>query len=372
VSDQFSKKLALSSFNEPHIVDVRLSVEGYRLLTSLGLLFFLVEGLIMQYRCRLNTILLAIFTTVWLAPILPAQIQDEIRQKNIDLAESLVADLIVMPESLSDRWAARQQRVKRNTIDLIAKKGYHESRVEEVWASDRKKSLVYTRSSLVNRDITGDQEVGDGDFGDPTVLIRTMGAKEMIKVGAEPWSSTGFQPRHQANSSFPLNWAIGFLNSATTGSMRKTEYMKNVLVGLGRTCLEAYPDKSGNFVTYWGRDGEVVPDAYAQQVVFSKKDGLTISYACLKFKKVVNRASILKGDFDKVEHGSVEWKSFPRANKNGKAMMLPVRVEVLSVMNEGQEIECVNEITWKFGKDVPDSVFVDPQVGEIIEPDFDK
>jgi hypothetical protein len=298
------------------------------------------------------------------------QVQDRLNQESVEKAESYAVDLVAAMNDLPARWAARQRREIVNTIDLGNSK-YSVTRSEEVWASDDRGGLVYTRFSNGDSKTDGTAPREEGGVFDRDVLTRTSLNQTMHKIGTEPWTIVPKLPNIGSTSTHPYNWAFGGVNSARLGGMREPEYLNQKLFGQGRKCFVALSDKKGNLVSYWGvEDASKKPFLF--QIVFSK-EGRPIDYSLLRFPRTTSKESIAKREFTRLEQATVQWKKFPQVQRNGQPIFLPVRVEINSVLNKGQELECVNDIVWKFGrKEVPDSVFSDPAKSEIVEPDFDQ
>lgn len=296
-------------------------------------------------------------------------------EEDIAKAKSHAADLVAISQSLPDRWSTLQ---RRQTIvnNQLGKKPINVERVEEVWATDRLQNVSYTRVVSGERSARGSFD--ENSLFHDRVLIRTSGKQVLYKIGEGTWDTEpklpgndGRYPYTDVNLTFPLNWSLGLVSSAKIGFLRKSDYLKNLLLEK-RTCIYAQPDDQGNLVAFWGWENAKTDPASGRQpmayrIVFSK-DGLVSSYSLVRSEET-SKENLAKKNYKTLEEGAVTWKKFPNMGKDGQAITLPVRVEIQSTFNE--QLECTNDITWIFGKAVPDSVFVDPKMGIIEEPDFD-
>ncbi|MEZ6135013.1 MAG: hypothetical protein R3C53_08905 [Pirellulaceae bacterium] len=289
------------------------------------------------------------------------QIQLEVEQSNIDEAESLAADWVAMRDDLPSRWAARQRRRTVNFVNL-AESAISVTRIEELWAHDKEADVTYTRCTH-----------GDPRRGNPfdmEVLSRDTPKQKLFKLGEKPWEEVAKIPNTPYDCAFPLWWSLGWINSARSGSMHKADYLTLNLSGHGRACFAARHDKEGNLVSFWGNEKR--KPRYVTKIVFSKSILVPLEYAMVAIPSgVAFKKSVAERKYSILEQGHVTWKPFPEVQRDGKAMLLPVHVEVQSVLNPGEELDCVNDIEWLFGKAVPQTVFADPLKAEIVEPEFD-
>ncbi len=296
-------------------------------------------------------------------------------EEEIARAKSFAVELVAISQSLPDRWSTRQRRqiIMKNQLD---EKQINVERVEEVWATDRLLNVSYTRVASGER--SGKRSFDDNSLFHDRVLIRTSGKQVLYQIGDGTWDTEpklpgndGRYPHTEVNLTFPLNWSLGLVSSAKIGFLRKSDYLKNLLLEK-RTCIYAQSDDQGNLVAFWGWENAKTDPATGRQpmayrIVFSK-DGLVSSYSLIRSEET-SKENLAKKNYKTLEEGAVTWKKFPTMSKDGKAITLPVRVEIQSTFNE--QLECTNDITWIFGKAVPDSVFEDPKTGTIEEPDFD-
>ena len=160
--------------------------------------------------------------------------------------------------------------------------------------------------------------------------------------------------------------------------MRREDFLSTFFFGPKNQPLAAWRNKESHLVYFWG--GITMPDSeippYATRVVFNKDTHLIDQYALVFVEKGVNEENLQKQDYRFVEQGEVKWSKVSIKSKDQKSqsqpeeLYVPVRVRVISVMNEGEELEFTNHIQWLFGDDVPDSALVDPRSKEFQEVAF--
>ncbi len=309
------------------------------------------------------------FVVLCLASWGQAQIQNDIEQQNIGKAEAFAVDLIAGIKELPPRWAARQRREVVNNFNLASSK-FTVEKTEEIWASDDDSQTVFTRFSKGERKSDPSRPAEDSSIDDIDVLTSHNRNRIIQKSGPQPWTIVPKLQNLGTTSSHPYNWIFGGLNSMRLGHLFQSDYLSNKFFSQNRKCITAQVDKSGNLMACWGIVDS--PKPYAYELVFSKT-GLLVEHSLLKFSGPTTKESIAKRDFSRLEETKVQWKRFPAGGRGNKPINLPVRIEIHSVVNEGEELESSNEIVWKLGKkDVPNSLFVDPLKHEVVEPDFDK
>ena len=300
---------------------------------------------------------------------LSAQFREQIVLEEIAKAEQYAVDLIAREKELPERWAAMQRRQIVNAADL-EKLQMTRSWEEEVWGHSEQDSKTYGRLRL---------EVGPSENPFDGVVRATIAdGKTSFAFGNQPWQTPPTIPRRRLPTR-PFSWCYGFPNfnakwrivwrellaelvhekRSELSSMqvaRKTEDC--ILTGGGKTMRTARtPNKVGLFV---------------YKVEFSAAEKLPVRYSLLQMKKEVSKKAIEAGEFTIQVQGIVQWKRFQVGEKDGEPLYLPVRTEVQSSVNKGQDLECVNEIVWIFGRSVPDSMFLKPDDPKFAEPVFPK
>ncbi len=300
-------------------------------------------------------------------------IREDIEKKTLALAEECAANLLGLQTDLPTRWAVLQRRTSTNT-GAIADLKINVSEVEEVWAHDSLRKITYSRGLFNSKgmsDVNATEAFPMGVFfhESPQQIVEKLDQNDWIVVRKK--SNIGY------NCTFPLAWSVGLLNSARSGSMGSDQYLSGLFLGT-RSCLYA-KQLNNNLVTgVWGSTTATFP-FYALKVTFDIDRQVPTEYALVQFQGSITLDAVREGKFKEVEKGSVEWKEFRldpkvvgKVKKDKEKILLPVKVRVLSVMNKGEEMECENELLWKFGKDVPDSVFVDPTKSPPQEPEFEE
>ncbi len=311
-----------------------------------------------KLRCVVITLISLCF--VYLSPKY-LQAQDEAHL--IESAHDFAVDLVSLSKDLPSRWMATQQRQRIDTgkIDEFLVQGNF---FFEFMASDATLGVVYTylreggeSSSTKPRKIDSIESVVEASVRKDMVLHRLQN---------EGWKEHSSLPKFGYPSTFPFNWCIGFLNSASSGTLRDENILTTAFWGRGSECLTALKE-GNNLVSIWGKEGN---ESYLKKISFDGETGLIKEFSLIKpHNNQFTKKDLQQKKYSVVEQGTVEWKSFPGLRaESKKELHVPVLVKVMSVMNEGSEIECTVQIEWKFGSDVPDSVFEDPRTSLFKRP----
>lgn len=292
------------------------------------------------------------------------QIEERIAKENIESAQELAAELIARRSELPIPWSAKQTRTLINVARLQEALIFQES-IEEINSFDTEERVQYSRILK-----------GTGNANDPfgtDGIQRFASDKEiLVRIKGRAWQVVDKIPHLNAPATDPFNWCMGFVNSARIGTLGE-DHLATIFYGLKRECLKAWKNKDGELVSFWGRlekQRSPIEPQMAFQVVFDTQRRTIVRYALLSFEQEVTLEKIAKGKFDVIESGKVTWKPHTVRGKEKLEMLLPVRVRLLSVMNPGEDIECVNTIQWLLGDNVPKSAFIDPRKSGFAEPTF--
>lgn len=294
--------------------------------------------------------------------VAPAQDKDDAYL--IESAQDFAVDMVARSKELPKQWMATQ---KRELVDSsrIAEGSISTAYYFEFMASDSEREVVYSYLRAGDTMIRSDVAI-DGTI---EAYVEASVRKDLVlhRQQNEDWKIHPTLPKFSYPTTMPFNWCIGFLNSSRSGIMRSSDLLSLAFwAGGKRECITAFKEGK-DLVSIWGVAGDA---RSLLEITFDTDTGLIKEYAAVKpHNEIVTKKEVRQKKYSVLEKGTVQWKAYPGLRPDHKDdLHVPVLVKIVSTMNEGQEIECTVQIDWKFGSDVPDSVFEDPRTPQFQKP----
>lgn len=310
--------------------------------------------------CSIVGMLIAI--AISFVSVAPAQDQDDAYL--IESAQDFAVDMVARSKGLPKRWMATQ---KRELVDTsrIAEGSIATAYYFEFMASDSELEVVYSYLRAGDTMIKSDVAIE----GTIEAYVEASVRKDMVvhRLQNEDWKIYPTLPKFSYPTTMPFNWCIGFLNSSSSGIMRGSDLLSLAFwAGGKRSCFTAFKEGK-DLVSIWGVVGH--PQSLLE-ITFDTETGLIKEYAAVKpYNEIVTKKEIRQKKYSVLEKGTVQWKAYPGLRPDRKEdLQVPVLVKIVSTMNEGKEVECTVQIDWKFGSDVPESVFEDPRTPKFKQP----